>query len=222
MDNDRDKSPSADSNDGVSTDPNSLLPNTGETEDSDNILVPEANKGKKSRRFLFIYTLILFILAFLLILLSYFIQSRNSEAQLKTLKHEFSLSAKSATEKLWDENNELVNDIKELTGEITAIKSDLLAEQESNKKLADEIKSVSTQLYEQKAKQETLAKSNMAMSLLVELQSLTAAKQRTAARAVIDRFEGESLEQYLPETPATEGEPSPADIYQTIKKQLRR
>ena len=121
------------------------------------------------------YLTILFAAAFLLLLMSYLMQQRNSQEVISGLKD--SVSAMQSIENLQTEKSELSDQVEQLQQQL-----DAADQAQSEAKQRDELQRLQLD----------------AMDWLREIQALYAKKYNKAARAMIAEFEGTGLAGYLP------------------------
>ncbi|MEA4955176.1 MAG: hypothetical protein VB096_06645 [Pseudoflavonifractor sp.] len=147
------------------------------------------------------YLVILFAVAFLLLLLAYFQQQRANSEATDALRQ--SVSAVESIENLMNDNEDLQEQVKVLQNQVLQIK-------EKNTQAAAKI-----------ASQEQAIQ---AMDWLREIQSLYEKQYYKACRAMISEFENSGLVSALPQEGLhaydDEQVPSPAQTYADIKKAL--
>lgn len=150
------------------------------------------------------YLVILFAAAFLLMLLSYFMQQRTNQEAMEGLKE--SVTTMTSVQDLIAENNALEQQVQALEDQLSGIQSALAEAQQQAGELQGRLMEDRETIY--------------AMDKLLELQGLYEAKQYKAARALLETFDGA----YLPQEPLRESEDhevlSPAQIYADIKEAL--
>lgn len=145
-----------------------------------------------------IYVAVLFAVAFIFLLLSYFMQQRNNEAVISGLQD--SVSAVQSLQQLQDSNTSLQQQVYELTALNQSLQDKLTESDDSlvfaNKKLD-------------------------AMDLLWQISKLYATRRYTACRSAIAMMEELDLSQYLPDTTTNSFQTeSPLSEYQRIVKAL--
>lgn len=147
------------------------------------------------------YLAILFAAAFLLLLLSYFMQQRSSEQTISGLKD--SVSAMQSVENLIADNDELHQKVDELETQIEALET-AKAELERTQRAQE---STVSELENQVA----------SMDWLWRIQRAYSRGSKTDCRALVDQFEASGLPQYLSNTTLAQVEgPSPADQYNAL------
>ncbi len=124
------------------------------------------------------YIAILFAMAFLLLLLSYFMQQRNNKAMLDGLSA--SVSAMESIDNLRQEKTDLTFRVEELEGELGHTEAELAASRATAERLSNEL---------------------AAMDWLREIQALYEKQYYRAARAMIAEFEATGLPAHLPDRP---------------------
>ncbi len=150
------------------------------------------------------YLVILFAAAFLLMLLSYFMQQRTNQEAMEGLKQ--SVSTMSSWTEVVAQNEALEEQVADLERQLAGAQAALTETQQQAGDLQGKLADSRETIY--------------AMDKLLELQRLYDAKQYKAARALLETFDGS----YLPEEPfgdAEDGEVlSPAQRYANIKEAL--
>ena len=152
----------------------------------------EQPQKKRPKYSVTLYVTIMFVVVILLILLSYFIQQRNSKTiqDLTTQHSEFSIEALQNIENLQNQNIELMERVEELEKELSDVREDW----------AEDVKQVEDQLKED---YNTILLQYKAMCDLVDLEmaledgNKTLAKEKAnAIEAVKDLLSQEYLERY--------------------------
>lgn len=150
------------------------------------------------------YLVILFAAAFLLMLLSYFMQQRTNQEAMEGLKQ--SVSTMSSWTEVVAQNEALEEQVADLERQLADAQATLAETQQQAGELQGKLMDDRETIY--------------AMDKLLELQGLYNGKQYKAARALLETFDGS----YLPEEPLRESEDhevlSPAEIYADIKEAL--
>lgn len=150
------------------------------------------------------YLVILFAAAFLLMLLSYFMQQRTNQEAMEGLKQ--SVSTMSSWTEVVAQNEALEEQVADLERQLADAQAALTETQQQAGDLQGKLADSRETIY--------------AMDKLLELQQLYDAKQYKAARALLETFDGS----YLPEEPlgnAEDGELlSPAQRYANVKEAL--
>ena len=161
----------------------------------------EADRVKPpSKTPVLVYILILFIAAFLLLVVSYFMQQRNNAEMISGLKE--SASALQSIENLQAEKDDLANQVAALEEQ-----NELLTDM--NREQNETITSLTDHLSQTE-------KEAMAVDWLRQIQTLYAMKYYKAARALITEFQESGLDSYLPTESVVSDRGSPAEDYATI------
>lgn len=158
---------------------------------------PETPAGKKP---VVIYIMILFIAAFLLMALSFFMHQRSNTEALGELQH--SVSAMQEVQVSQEKIIELQEEVADLQEKVT----DLQAQ-------AEEDAAASEELLQER---DTLERQSNALLALYQLQQEYAAKDYAACRTLIANLEA-GLADALPEDDLSGGVVSPAQRYQELK-----
>lgn len=147
------------------------------------------------------YLAILFAAAFLLLLLSYFMQQRSSQEAISGLSN--SVSAMQSVEKIIENNEELQGQVKDLNEELGQLKDQVNALRQSNQSL--------------ETSSEMQGKQLTAMDWLWRIQRAYSRGSKSDARTLVDAFEASGFSGYLPNTSASgiDG-PSPAEQYDAL------
>ncbi len=147
------------------------------------------------------YLAILFAAAFLLLLLSYFMQQRNSEQTISWLKD--SASAQDSVEGLIEENKSLHQQVDQLEGEIEDLKGENTLLDSARRTQNNTINGLQDQLE--------------AMDWLWRIQRTWSRGERGSCRELVEQFEDTGLPASLPESPLADVDgPSPADQYDSL------
>lgn len=154
------------------------------------------------QRSVFQYITVLFAAAFFLLLLTFLMERRSSQAEMDSLRGD-SASAWESVQNMMAENQELKNELNILNMRLEALES-----QESA--LQEELDLTKTQA-------DTAQRQVRAMELLLELEQAYSRGRYTTARQVIQNIRDLSLDASLPDTNQADPEsPSPLERYQTI------
>ena len=155
---------------------------------------PETKAPATGKKPVIVYIMILFIAAFLLMALSFFVHQRSNTQALGELEH--SVSALQEVQATQDQNIQLQKELESLEVEISELESQLNAAQEN-----------------------TTAAQNEADALLAlyTLQQQYHAKDYDACRITLQQIQDEDLAQFLPEE-AQNDLTSPAQRYQQLKE----
>ena len=160
------------------------------------------------------YLTILFAAAFLLLLLSYFMQQRANEQAISGLQATSS-NAFDSINNLIAEKDELAQQVEDLEGQVAGLQEELDAAQNQ---LSDAQADAETAQTAQADAQKALE----AMDWFWRIQRQFSRGYYTDAANIMAEFEASGLPQYLPQEALTgrEGDPSPAQQYQDIKDVL--
>lgn len=160
------------------------------------------------------YLTILFAAAFLLLLLSYFMQQRANEQAISGLQATSS-NAFDSINNLIAEKDELAQQVEDLEGQVAGLQEELDAAQNQ---LSDAQADAETAQTAQADAQKALE----AMDWFWRIQRQFSRGYYTDAANIMAEFEASALPQYLPQEALTgrEGDPSPAQQYQDIKDVL--
>ena len=149
------------------------------------------------------YLVILFAAAFLLLLMSFLMQQRTNQEALDNLQ-ETSNSAVESLENKLKENETLKQENQELKDQLADLQEQVDTLDQTNEQLSDELEN-----------------SSLAMQWFWQIDDYYARGYYTRARELIETFEEQGLQQYLP-TENTTGTDrfSPAQRYEEIKEAL--
>lgn len=146
-------------------------------------------RSKANRPALVAYLVILFLVAFLLLAMSYFMQQRRSDQQLIAEGLEKNASALQITRSVQEQNQTLREQVSDL--------------EEANETL--------------EAQAEEQTKTAQAMDWLWRIQREYFQKRRSAARRMVQEFEASGLKEFLPTESLTDPEyRSPLEQYEAI------
>jgi cell division protein FtsB len=146
------------------------------------------------------YITILFITAFLLLLMSYFMQQRSNEEVISGLKE--SVSAMQSLENLQAEKDELAAQVKSLQEQNALLK-------DTSQKQSDTLSTTADAL-------SLKEKEVQATEWLRQIQTLYAMDYYKAARKLITEFQKTELPSFLPTESAVPDKASPAEDYAKI------
>lgn len=177
-------------------------PDTQDSLEPEHLQHAAEHEKPRNRNSVMGYLLILFAAAFLLLLLSYLMQQRNSAETISSLKE--SVSAMQSVQDMMEQNEKLEEQVAELEKQVSTLQEEL--EEVSTLKLGVESE---------------LRGSYMALDALDHLRYLEEAYQkgkRQTAKELIEAMEQAGLVFYLPDTTniTSEDVPSPAERFQTI------
>ena len=160
------------------------------------------------------YLTILFAAAFLLLLLSYFMQQRANEQAISGLEATSS-NAFDSINNLIAEKDELAKQVEDLEGQVADLQEELA---DAQGQLTDAQTSADAAQTAQSDAQKALE----AMDWFWRIQRQFSRGYYTDAANMMAEFEAAGLPQYLPQEALTgrEGDPSPAQQYQEIKDVL--
>lgn len=163
----------------------------------------------RNRSAVMTYLVILFAAAFLLLLLSYFMQERVNRETIGTLESQ-SVSAVQTLENIMAENKSLKEQVAQLEEDLSVVRGQLAAERNN--------------LQASQAREEEVLQALDAMDWLREIQGLYEKQYYRTARTMILAFEASGLPEALPDTSLhsyeEEAVPSPEEQYQTIFDEL--
>ena len=168
---------------------------------------PDARRRKSQQRnrrnSVFQYIAVLFMAAFVLMLITYMMERRQSQQQIDDLKQ--SVSAYQTLQGLMDENGQLKEDVEKLNSQIKELESQLTAAQ--------------TKQTETEAQLQEQEKTIKAMHWFWQLNEASVRGRIAQRREMIDAMEKDSLQNYLPkENLAETDRVSPYERYQEILK----
>ena len=181
--------------------------------------------GKNKRSSFYVYLVVLFGAAFLMLLLAYFVQRRNNETAISELRSTMDLSR----EELMEEIQGLEEEKLGLEGQITQLEEQLKQEQESSQEfqtLYDGARSSASHL------EYCLCKRSEAIELFWQLDRAYSQGHSQRCRELIELLEApeaDPLKNYLPDTADRDSYdnsgymadwPSPAERYREIYDKL--
>ena len=160
------------------------------------------------------YLTILFAAAFLLLLLSYFMQQRANEQAISGLEATSS-NAFDSINNLIAEKDRLTEQVEDLKGQVEDLQEELA---DTQGQLTDAQSDADTA----QTVQADARKALEAMDWFWRIQRQFSRGYYTDASNMIEEFEAAGLPQYLPQEALTgrEGDPSPAQQYQEIRDAL--
>lgn len=158
---------------------------------------PETSTGKKP---VVVYIMILFIAAFLLMALSFFMHQRSNTEALGELQH--SVNAIQEVQVSQEKIIELQEEVAELQQEIADLQEEIAEDAQASGELLQE--------------RDALERRSDALLALYQLQQQYAAKDYAACRELITDFET-GLADSLPQDPLDDGVVSPAQRYLELK-----
>jgi uroporphyrin-3 C-methyltransferase len=174
---------------------------------------PEKKGTAKHRNALLVYVSVLFGVAFLLILLSFFIQLRNSNETISQLSQS-SATAMTSVENLQNTNQALQNEKKELEAQLEDLEAQLeqaqadladvqsqldtqtaalTKEKEATQALSDELETETARADAQTTQVEALTEKARAYELLIQAENYFRSGYYSAAQEVLDTMEEENL-----------------------------
>ncbi len=195
--------------------------------------VKDKQSFEKRRSALYVYVIVLFSVAFLLVLLSFFIQLRNSNETISQLRQS-SASAMTNVENLQEANQILQSENSELSAQVASLEAQLAALQEDleqtesnytelseeNAALLAEKKELESQLTEEieRADQaeteiQTLTNTQRAYELLIQANNYYYTGYYDAATECLDNIENEGLPDLLGQQAAVLYNSLPSRIY---------
>ena len=192
---------------------------------SEDIKTSVATPAKRtSKRFLVIYSVALFAVCSVLLLLSYFITERNNSRELTALSDEKDrsiVSAMQSVEALQADNESLTARVQELEEQLAAeqeeaaqLQADLQDENDAVLMQADSLRKASQELTEY------FNNTRAAYALLWEMQKLYTTGYRSDASDLFDAYDARALSQYLSDAPEEGGSLSALEGYQALKRAL--
>ena len=160
------------------------------------------------------YLTILFAAAFLLLLLSYFMQQRANEQAISGLEATSS-NAFDSINNLIAEKDDLAQQVEDLEGQVADLQEELDAAQ-------GQLSDAQTNTETAQTAQADAQKALEAMDWFWRIQRQFSRGYYTDAANIMAEFEATGLPQYLPQQALTgrEGDPSPAQQYQELKEVL--
>lgn len=173
----------------------------------------KADRAKPgSMRAVLSYMVILFIGAFILLLLAHFMQQRSSEAAIDGLKN--SVSAIQNAQEVYEENSSLREQIDQLEEQIEKLEEQVKAEQDHSDQLKTD-----TQVLQQDVLD--LERSTQAMDWFWQINEAYVRGRHSLARELIEKLQAAELTEYLPKKSITDnGRFSPYDRYHEIYDEL--
>lgn len=169
----------------------------------------KADRAKPgSKRSVFTYMIILFLAAFVLLLLAYMMQQRSSVDAIDGLKD--SVSAIQTAQEVYEENSALREQIGELKEQIDQLEDQLDTKQESIDQFEQEIAALKQQTAD-------LEHSIQAMDWFWQINEAYVRGRYTLARELIESLQASGMTEYLPKESITNnGRYSPYYRYQEI------
>ena len=160
------------------------------------------------------YLTILFAAAFLLLLLSYFMQQRANEQAISGLE--------ATSSNAFDSINNLIAEKDRLTEQVENLKGQVEDLQEELADTQGQLTGAQSDADTAQTAQADARKALEAMDWFWRIQRQFSRGYYTDASNMIEEFEAAGLPQYLPQEALTgrEGDPSPAQQYQEIKDAL--
>ena len=153
-----------------------------------------------SGRSVLTYLVILFAVAFVLLLLSYFMQQRNNQETVDGLKE--SMSAMQSAQEAYEENISLKEQLAEQEEQLQALQNEIAGLEQSNSLLQEE--------------KDTLELASQALDWFWQINEAYVRGRYTLARQLIEQM-GDDLPKYLPTESITDNDRfSPYDRYQEI------
>ena len=160
------------------------------------------------------YLAILFAAAFLLLLLSYFMQQRANEQAISGLE--------ATSNNAFDSINNLIAEKDRLTEQVEDLEGQVADLQEQLEEAQSQLSGAQSDAQEAQTAQDSAQKALEAMDWFWRIQRQFSRGYYTDAANMMAEFEAAGLPQYLPQEALTgrEGDPSPAQQYQEIKEVL--
>lgn len=162
----------------------------------------QADRAKPgSKRSVLTYMTILFIAAFILLLLAYFMQHRSNEEAIDGLKS--SVSAMQNVQEVYEENSQLREQLDQLKDQISA-------QQDEINQLNQQAQALQQQTFD-------LEQATQAMDWFWQINEAYVRGRNALARELIESMQSAGLTEYLPKESITNNERfSPYDRYQEI------
>ena len=160
------------------------------------------------------YLTTLFAAAFLLLLLSYFMQQRANEQAISGLQ--------ATSNNAFDSINNLIAEKGRLTGEVEDLEGQVADLQKQLDEAQSQLSGAQSDAESAQTAQDSAQKALEAMDWFWRIQRQFSRGYYTDAANMMAEFEAAGLPQYLPQEALTgrEGDPSPAQQYQEIKEAL--
>ncbi len=171
----------------------------------------KADRSKAgSRRSVLVYMTILFLAAFIMLLLAYFMQQRSNEEAIDGLKD--SVSAIQNAQEVYEENSKLKEQLDQLEEELQAAQNQIIGLERSNALLQGENESIA-------AASESTAQ---AMDWFWQINEAFVRGRTTAALELIQSLNNAGLVEFLPrESITNNGRFSPYERYMEIYNALK-
>lgn len=173
----------------------------------------KADRAKPgSKRSVLSYMTILFVAAFVLLLLAYFMQQRSSEAAIDGLKD--SVHAIQSAQEVYEENSMLKEEISNLEEQISQLNDQIKLQQNNSDQQEKTIQSIQQQVLD-------LERSTQALDWFWQINEAYVCNRYSLARELIEKLQSAELTDYLPKESITNnGRFSPYDRYQEIYEAL--
>lgn len=160
------------------------------------------NQQRGRRNSVFQYIAVMFMAAFVLLLVTFLMERRQSQQQIDDLRQ--SVSAYQTLQGLMDDNSQLREDVDRLDRQVQALESQLTAAQ--------------TRQTELEAQLQEREKAAQAMDWFWQISDASIRGRTTLCRQLITSMEESGLQDHLPRENATgTDQPSPYDRYQEIR-----
>lgn len=166
------------------------------------------SQQRSRQRSVVFYIAILFLAAFVLLLLSFMMERRQNAESLDDLNQSLtglkdSVSAMQSVQQLYEQNADLLKQVEQLEEQAAAL-------EQKQKDLEKDIDSLTQE-------KEALEKQTQAMDWFWQINEAYVRGRRTTARGLIQQLKDAGLESFLPAESITDnGRFSPADRYQEI------
>ena len=162
------------------------------------------------------YLAILFTAAFLLLLLSYFMQQRRNDQNVIDGLQE-NMSAMQMTNTLLDQNQQLLEEREALQAQVASLQEQISTLQSQVESLSQEQILLNAAMAEQRVEKNNLEKTAQALDWLWRIEREYFQGRAKNARSLIQEFEGTGLKDFLPDQPLVDPEyRTPAFQYQAI------
>ncbi len=168
---------------------------------------PKPRRSHKRKAPVVLYLCILFLAAFVLLAMSYFMQQRKMTGLTETIDGlKDSVSAMQTVQDIQQQNQALSQEVEDLKDQVAA--------------LTGENTALNEELAQTKDAADTSGKQVQALEELWRIEKLYRTRYYTYCRNAIEVFQSTGLSDYLPTEPLEEGELSAAEEFAAIVKAL--
>lgn len=182
------------------------------SEDKHNLQHKADRARTGTKRSVFTYMIILFLAAFIMLLLAYMMQQRSSVDAIDGLKD--SVSAIQTAQEVYEENSLLREQISQLEEQIRQLEDEIKAQQNNAGQLETVIQSLQQQALD-------LERSSQALDWFWQINEAYVRNRYSLARELIETLQTTGLTDYLPKESITNnGRFSPYNRYQEIYEAL--